>query len=91
MQPTVDITAEYPDNTLASKLLMVSTGHGWGDNNTGNAAEFHEDTHLIYVDGNQTFEQHNWLDCDPNPSGCNNQNGTYKPSAEKKLVYSLRV
>lgn len=77
LQPTAEITAEYPDNTLASKLKIVSTGHGWGDNNTGNAAEFHEDTHQIFVNTQPTFEQHNWLDCDPNPSGCDNQNGTW--------------
>ena len=56
---------------------MVSTGHGWGDNNTGNAAEFHEDTHHIWVNGEQTFEQHNWNDCNPNPDGCQPQNGTW--------------
>lgn len=77
LQPTAEINAQYPANVLAAKLKLVSTGHGWGDNNTANAAEFHEDTHHIWVDGSQTFEQHNWSDCDPNPDGCNNQNGTW--------------
>ena len=77
LQPTAAITAEYPANAVTSKIKLVSTGHGWGDNNTGNAAEFHDDTHNIHVNSQPTFEQHNWLDCDPNPSGCNDQNGTW--------------
>lgn len=77
LQPTAEINAQYPDNVLAAKLKLVSTGHGWGSNNTANAAEFHEDTHHVWVDGNQTFEQHNWSNCDPNPDGCSPQNGTW--------------
>jgi hypothetical protein len=55
----------------------VGTGHAWGDNNTGNAAEFHEDTHHIWVNGTEAFEQHNWQICNPNPDGCQPQNGTW--------------
>ena len=73
--PTRGIT--YPDNVVASKMKLVSTGHGWGENNTDNAAEFHEDTHRILIDDEQTFVQHNWLDCNPNPDGCSPQNGTW--------------
>ncbi len=78
LQPTEAKGAEYPSNVLASKIKLVSTGHGWGPNNTGNAAEFHEDTHHIWVNGSQTFAQHNWQNCDPNPDGCNDQNGTWE-------------
>ena len=60
---------------LSSNWFRADTAGG--DNNTGNAAEFHEDTHHIWVDGNQTFEQHNWYDCNPNPDGCSPQNGTW--------------
>ena len=76
-QPCEVLDVDYPANAVASTLKLVSTGHGWGDNNTGNAAEFHDDTHHIWVNGNSTFTQHNWLTCNPNPDGCQPQNGTY--------------
>ncbi|MEL6864574.1 MAG: LamG-like jellyroll fold domain-containing protein [Bacteroidota bacterium] len=77
LQPCEVLNVAFPENTLDAKIKLVSTGHGWGDNNTGNAAEFHEDRHHVWIDGTQTFEQHNWADCNPNPDGCNNQNGTW--------------
>ena len=78
LQPTETINADYPTNVLASKIKLLSTGHGWGSNNSGNAAEFHNDTHHIWVNGEETFTQNNWLDCDPNPDGCNDQLGTWE-------------
>ena len=77
LQPCEVLNIQYPANAVASKLKLVSTGHSWGDNNTGNAAEFHEDTHHIWVNGASTFDQHNWQICNPNPDGCQPQNGTY--------------
>ena len=77
LQPTEDINASFPQNTQEAKIKIVSTGHGWGENNTSNAAEFNENTHHIWVDGNETFEQNNWNDCDPNPDNCSPQNGTW--------------
>lgn len=77
LQPTEAINIQYPADAKVSKIKLVSTGHGWGDNNSGNAAEFHEDTHHVWVNGAETFEQHNWQNCDPNPDGCNPQNGTW--------------
>ena len=77
LQPVEDVEFSFPAEAQASMLKLVSTGHGWGDNNTGNAAEFHEDTHHIWVNGEQTFEQHNWSVCNPNPDGCSPQNGTW--------------
>ncbi len=77
LQPVDPVNFQYPDNAVESTLKLVSSGHGWGDNNSGNAAEFHEDTHHIWVNGAQTFEQHNWADCNPNPDGCQPQNGTW--------------
>lgn len=77
LKPVEAVQIEYPESAVESTLKLVSTGHGWGDNNTGNAAEFHEDTHHIWVNGEQTFEQHNWNDCNPNPDGCQPQNGTW--------------
>ncbi|MBN2173389.1 MAG: T9SS type A sorting domain-containing protein [Bacteroidales bacterium] len=77
LQPVEDVNYTFPENAEASTLKLVSTGHGWGDNNTGNAAEFYDATHHIWINGTQTFEQHNWSDCSPNPDGCQPQNGTY--------------
>ncbi|HMQ46046.1 MAG TPA: peptide-N-glycosidase F-related protein [Saprospiraceae bacterium] len=77
LQPVPEKTVAFPENTEAAILKLVSTGHGWGENNTGNAAEFHDDTHHIWVNGVQTFEQRNWNDCNPNPDGCQPQNGTW--------------
>jgi hypothetical protein len=77
LQPVENWNFEFPDDAVAARLKLVSTGHGWGDLNTGNAAEFYEATHHIWVNGAQTFEQHNWYDCNPNPDGCQPQNGTW--------------
>jgi len=82
LQPVEMQTINHPANAEASKIKLVSTGHGWhGDgtrNNTDNAAEFYEATHNILVNGEATFEQHNWLNCNPNPDACNNQNGSWQ-------------
>lgn len=77
LQPVPVQTYSFPGDAVAAKLKLVSTGHGWGDLNTSNAAEFYEATHHIWVNGVQTFEQHNWYDCSPNPDGCQPQNGTW--------------
>lgn len=77
LQPVEPLEVNYPANAVASKLKLISGGHGWGDNNTGNAAEFHEDTHHIWVNGAETFAQHNWKTCNPNPDGCSPQAGTW--------------
>jgi hypothetical protein len=77
LQPVEVRTYEFPENAIAAKLKLISTGHGWGDLNTSNAAEFYNATHHIWVNGVQTFEQHNWYDCNPNPDACQPQNGTW--------------
>ncbi len=77
LQPCEYVSVNYDQNTETARLKLVSTGHGWGDNNTGNAAEFHHDTHTVWVNGRAAFSQDNWLDCNPNPDGCQPQNGTW--------------
>jgi hypothetical protein len=76
-QPVDTFNYTYPENAVSSKLKLVSTGHGWGSLNTGNAAEFYNATHNVWVNGVKTFTQHNWTDCNPNPDGCQPQNGTW--------------
>lgn len=77
LQPVDGFSFEFADDAQAATLKLVSTGHGWGDLNTSNAAEFYEATHNIWVNGTETFEQHNWKTCNPNPDGCQPQNGTW--------------
>ena len=77
LQPVEPVNYTFAENASASVMKLVSSGHGWGDLNTGNAAEFYEATHHIWVNGDQTFEQHNWQDCNPNPDNCQPQNGTW--------------
>lgn len=77
MQPVPAFNFTYPQHAIASKLKLVSTGHGWGSLNTGNAAEFYNATHHIFVNGSSTFSQVNWKTCNPNPDACSPQNGTW--------------
>jgi hypothetical protein len=77
LQPVETSTYEFPEDAQTAKLKLVSTGHGWGSLNTGNAAEFYDATHHIWVNGVSTFTQHNWVDCNPNPDACQPQNGTW--------------
>lgn len=75
-------TFGFPIGAEVSNLKLSTTGHGWGPNNTGNAAEFYETTHHIWVDGSETFNQHLWNVCNPNPDDCTGQKGTwYHPRA----------
>jgi len=77
LQPVPMYNFAYPATAVASKLKLVSTGHGWGSNNTSNAAEFYNTTHHIFVNGTSTFSQHNWVTCNPNPDACSPQGGTW--------------
>ena len=60
-----------------AKLNIINSGHGWGDNNSQNAAEFYEATHNIIINENIVYTHHLWEDCNPNPTGCQPQNGTW--------------
>jgi hypothetical protein len=77
LQPVENVNHTFVENAAAAKLKLISTGHGWGDLNTSNAAEFYEATHHVWINGVETFEQHNWIDCNPNPDACQPQNGTW--------------
>ncbi len=81
-QPVPSVNYFFTNNTEAAKLKLTTTGHNWssgsnGTNNTGNAAEFYEATHNIKINGEKAYEQHLWRTCNPNPSGCQPQNGTW--------------
>ncbi|MBK8848091.1 MAG: T9SS type A sorting domain-containing protein [Bacteroidetes bacterium] len=77
LQPVPAAPHTFEATAVAAKLKLVSTGHGWGNLNTANAAEFYNATHHVWVNGNQTFTQNNWTVCNPNPDACMPQNGTW--------------
>lgn len=77
LQPVEQFSHTFSPNTLSAKLKLMITGHGWGASNTGNAAEFFNATHHIHVDGTSTFTQPIFQLCNPNPDGCQPQNGTW--------------
>ena len=81
-QPVPVVTYPFSENAQSIKLKLTTTGHNWssGTNNTyntGNAAEFYEATHHILVNGTNRYDQHLWRTCNPNPAGCQPQNGTW--------------
>ncbi len=76
LQPLDTFFVNISDKAAKAKLKMCVTGHGWGENNTLNAAEFLDVTHALYV-GNTKFDQKLWYSCTPNPDGCSPQNGTW--------------
>jgi hypothetical protein len=76
LQPMDTIIWTFGETAEASTLKIINTGHGWGDLNTGNAAEFYNATHKIKVN-DDPYDQHLWVVCNPNPDGCQPQNGTW--------------
>ncbi len=78
LQPVPTVAVEIPQQVAASHLRVSNTGHGWGQNNSQNAAEFFNATHYLDINGSQTFTQHLWRQCNPNPDGCTGQMGTWQ-------------
>lgn len=81
-QPVPEINYTFPEETQKAHLKVITTGHNWssgtnGAYNTDNAAEFSNNTHHVFVNGTKKYDQHNWLTCNPNPYGCQPQNGTW--------------
>lgn len=74
--PVRDISA--PANSEQAAFRLVTTGHGWGNNNTGNAAEFYFATHNLKINGSTEFTQFLKTTCNPNPDGCTGQQGTWQ-------------
>jgi len=74
---TLNLDDTYGVQVESAFIRLVSSGHGWGNNNSQNAAEFLEATHNIKINGVNTFSQHLWRTCNPNPTGCMPQNGTW--------------
>lgn len=77
LQPIPVANYTYNPNIVSSHLRLSNTGHGWGSNNSQNAAEFYEATNYIDIDGVQNYTQNLWNNCNPNPDSCTNQGGTW--------------
>jgi len=77
LQPMGTVSHDFADHVELAKLKLVTTGHGWGNANTGNAAEFYPAIHHLNVNDSHSFEQDLLIDCSPNPDGCQPQAGTY--------------
>lgn len=77
IQPVDTVAYSFPPNVEEAKLVISNTGHGWGPNNTNNAAEFFNATNFVFVNGDNTFSQNLWNICDPNPDNCTGQRGTW--------------
>ncbi len=78
LQPMDTVSYTFPEEVSRADLRISNTGHGWGENNTQNAAEFYPATNYIEVSGFRFFTQNLWNDCNPNPDNCTNQAGTWE-------------
>ncbi|MBD79106.1 MAG: hypothetical protein CL840_09320 [Crocinitomicaceae bacterium] len=77
LQPVPQVKHHTVQKTESSKLILSTTGHGWGQDNTGNAAEFYHAKHDILVNGSKIYLQDLWNTCNPNPDNCTGQRGTW--------------
>ena len=77
LQPIDTVLIEPISGSRRTDIRLVTTGHGWGNNNSNNAAEFYKAMHHLKVNGKEAFEHQPWLVCNPNPDGCSPQYGTW--------------
>ncbi|WP_406683814.1 peptide-N-glycosidase F-related protein [Seonamhaeicola sp. MEBiC1930] len=77
LQPIPVESYTYKTNVVSSHMRLSNTGHGWGSNNSQNAAEFYNATNYIDIDGVEYYTQNLWNDCNPNPDSCTGQLGTW--------------
>jgi hypothetical protein len=77
LQPVETYTAEILNTVDESYLRLSNTGHGWGENNTSNAAEFFNAFHYIDINTEEVYTQHLFKSCYPNPDNCTGQQGSW--------------
>lgn len=77
LQPFEHLKFDFDENVQKAKLNILLSGHGWGNNNTNNAAEFYQITNKLYLNGD-SINQTPWNDCNPNPDGCTGQAGSWQ-------------
>lgn len=76
LQPLDTLSVSLDEDVVAASLKMVITGHGWGSNNSDNAAEFYPAKNELYVNGTR-FDHDLLRVCKPNPDNCTGQRGTW--------------
>ncbi len=78
LQPVEIRQLALADTSIKAAFFRVmASGHG-GPNNTSNAAEFYSSTHQFKINGTTAFTQALWRNCNPNPTGCMPQSGTWQ-------------
>ncbi len=77
LQPVETFNTSISENIGESYLSLSNTGHGWGSNNTSNAAEFFNAFHYLDINNTEVYTQHLFNSCNPNPDGCTGQQGTW--------------
>ncbi len=77
LQPVEPYILNFSSGIEKAHLRLMCGGFSWGETNTSNAAEFYNATHNIKINGATEFQQHLWQTCNPNPSGCQPQSGTW--------------
>lgn len=79
LQPCDTVSVNFIANTQKATFRVTTTGHGWGENNSSNAAEFYNATHNFYINGSASqYSQHLWNTCNPNPDNCTGQAGSWQ-------------
>ncbi|MDB4534554.1 peptide-N-glycosidase F-related protein, partial [Vicingaceae bacterium] len=78
LQPCDTVTIDFMPNVQKATFRLTTTGHGWGNNNSNNAAEFYNATHNFHINGTSTYSQYLWNTCNPNPDNCTGQAGTWQ-------------
>ena len=80
LQPVPVRTVNIPQNTEAMNFRLITTGHGCGSNNSGNAAEFYYAVHKLKINDitNASLNQTLWRFCNPNPDNCSGQLGNWQ-------------
>lgn len=78
LQPVEEYEYELTEGVEEAWLYLSTTGHGWGENNSYNAAEFFQAGHHIEFNGDKIYQQDLWNNCNPNPDGCSGQKGSWQ-------------
>lgn len=78
LQPVEETEFILQEGVEDAKLYLSTTGHGWGENNSNNAAEFYNANHTIDLNGTGVYQQNLWDRCNPNPDACTGQRGTWQ-------------
>lgn len=80
LQPADTLDISLGTNTNLAEVQFFTTGHGWGENNSQNAAEFYPAINQFRLDDSLIYAQNLITDCNPNPDGCQPQAGTWQYS-----------